>query len=66
MLTKSDLAELEAAKKNYQPRNRSWTKAEIELVGLYYKKVPVELLAKKLGRTISSVQTFSQRVIGKT
>ena len=66
MLTKSDLAELEAAKRNYQPRYRLWTKAEIKLVELYYNKVPVSLLAKKLKRTINSVQNFSKRVTGKT
>ncbi len=49
-------AELNLAAKDFKPRARPWTSHENEALRLYYGKVPTSLLAKKLGRTIASVQ----------
>jgi len=47
--------DLEAAAKAHRPRNKAWTAAESDLVRQFYGKVPVKLLAEKLGRTWDSV-----------
>lgn len=55
MLTKKDIAELEAASKTYKPARRPWTEAEKAVLRTFYRRVPMSLLIEKLGRTSASI-----------
>lgn len=50
-------AELEQAKANYRPRCKPWRDDEVELLRRFYGKVPIHLLASKLGRTTTGVKS---------
>lgn len=49
-------AELDAAAAAYSPRNRPWTHDDLEIAVTYYGKVPIDVLAGKLKRTIDAVR----------
>ena len=51
---------LAKAAKSYTDRRRWWTEAELELVRKYYLRVPTDVLAKALNRSIGSVKCQSQ------
>ena len=53
--------QLETAAANYQPKNRPWSQREIDLVTRFYLRVPIEELARKLGRSISAVRDAYRR-----
>ena len=50
--------ELAQASKTYKPIARAWTDEEKAIVNEFYNKVPIRLLAEKLGRTIASIQQY--------
>ena len=50
------IPELESLAKEYQPRNRFWTDAEIETLRAYYGRVEPRALAEHLGRSAESVR----------
>ncbi len=54
-------AELDAAAKEHTQWRR-WTRDEDEVVEAYFGKVPIGLLARKLGRTTNSVK-FRRQVL---
>lgn len=52
--------ELTEAAAVYVPR-KPWTTDELKLVAMFYNKVPVRLLAQKLGRTVAAVHEINRR-----
>ena len=49
---RKELAELA---KTYKPSKRFWTIEEERILKEFYGKVPIKVLANKLGRTVSSL-----------
>ena len=64
-MTTKDLAELEQAAKSYRQKNRPWEPDEIEAVRRYYKRVPIDLLCKKLARTERAIQLKARLACNK-
>jgi hypothetical protein len=46
----------EDAAKKFRPVKKKWDKEEIALVEMFYNKVDINLLASRLGRSVSSVR----------
>lgn len=51
-----DVRDLDKAAKEYKGGKRAWTSEELNVLTKYYGRVPVNLLAKKLNRSVSAVQ----------
>lgn len=47
---------LEAAAAAYRPHYRFWTDADMATLRRYYGRVPPDLLARQLGRSLNSVR----------
>ena len=48
--------ELATEAKTYNPKRRYWTMEEEAILAEFFGKVPVDVLAKKLNRSVASVQ----------
>ena len=44
-------------------RNRPWTEDEVSILKMFYGKVPSTVIAKKLGRTASSLNAAMGRYV---
>jgi len=58
-MTKKLRAELEEMAREYKPRNKHWTAEECAVLDEFFGRVPLPLLAKKLGRTPDSVRVYA-------
>lgn len=54
--------ELAKAAEEYNPNYSRWTEEEKRLLKKYYGKVHVNTLCKKLGRSVSAVRIYAQRI----
>lgn len=57
---KKIIAELTELEKTIQMR-KGWTKEEVEIVMMFFGKVPTALIGKKLGRSAASVNSTYHR-----
>jgi hypothetical protein len=48
--------ELKAAAQEFKPTRRPWSKQETAILCQFYGSVPTPVLAKKLDRTVTSIQ----------
>ena len=62
-MNKSILKELEAGARDYKPRCKPWTAAEDDAVRRFFGRVPITLLASKLGRGLDSVEHRHRRLV---
>lgn len=57
-----DIKELEVAAKNYSAPNRKWSEKDRDTVKQFYRRVPLSLLAEKLGRSPGAVSCMAHNV----
>ena len=59
-----EIPELEEAMKTYAPKNKCWTQKELTILYRYFRKVPIELLAKYLpGRSIPAIDQKAESLL---
>lgn len=46
-------------------RNKPWTKDEIDVLSMFYGKVQISTIAKKLNRTVGAVHNAADRLVKK-
>jgi len=52
-----DTDALDKLAESYVPRNKPWTDDEVAVLKKYYGRVPIDELAKAMGRSKTSLQT---------
>ena len=51
-----DVSGLEAIADGYQPRNKTWSEEELDVLRQFYGRVPTSAIAETLDRSVGSVQ----------